>query len=63
MQILISIQKATIASVGTVDTVVVVVADVATRPHVVRIAGVARVRRHLFNSSDIRIKAFTFNQN
>lgn len=25
--------------------------------------GIIRVRRHLFISSDIRIKAFTFNQN
>ena len=50
--------------VGKADTVSVVVADVAIRPYDARTATIAsRVRRHLFISSDIRIKAFTFNQN
>ena len=39
------------------------VVDVTTRPYEPRIVDAVRIRRHLFISSDIRIKAFTFNQN
>ena len=38
-------------------------AEIATRAHVPHTEGITRVRRHLFISYDIRIKAFTFNQN
>ena len=53
------------APVGTEDTVGVVEVDNTRWGHVPRDADAedVRVRRHLFISSDIRIKAFTFNQN
>lgn len=41
----------------------IVALEAAIWLHVPRIVFIVSVRRHLFISSDIRIKAFTFNQN
>ena len=56
-------RSAILAPVGIAVDVVVATIESTNRSHVPRIIFIVRARRHLFISSDIRIKAFTFNQN